>query len=445
MSSSGWPASINLGALTNTSTPQGMTIANFSANCPSITAGNVHGASNGSYKIDDIILGDSYNGIVDVIFGQPAGSWPSSFDTSSLNGTNGVKILGYLPQQAYTGSSVLTANLKGRTNIKDLVIGAEDAAQGYRSRGYVIWGHTGAWINPLSLSGLPADGSVGFEMNNSGSGISGYFAGAMAVGDVTGDRIDDVLIASPNGYLTTGGAGGTTTGIFGRTTGWTSNVFNVSQIDGTSATGTVLQGNWGAGYIDFSGVYGWENMKIADITGDGIGDIIINDSSGHYFVFYGHAPPWSSFASPMDPTSFTSNSGFVFSLSNNGILPPSAATGDLDRDGINDIAFSDQTTKANAGSVYIVRGQPIGKIPPGLSPSNILNWGYEIDGVAAGDYAGSVLSIGNFDNTNSDLAIAAPGRSPNGIANAGSVYVVYNQKANTWNGNNPLNLNRIGQ
>lgn len=101
------------------------------------------------------------------------------------------------------------------------------------------------------------------------------------------------------------------------------------------------------------------------------------------------------------------------------------AVGDLDGDGLDELAVAARNADMNAGRVYVVFGQYAGG-PVALSKLEEQQKGFVIFGELAGDFAGTtVAGLGDVDGDGlGDLAIGAPKASPNGKG-SGAAYVVF--------------------
>lgn len=115
------------------------------------------------------------------------------------------------------------------------------------------------------------------------------------------------------------------------------------------------------------------------------------------------------------------------------VTPVTAVLGDVNGDGIDDIAVGlNRSVGASSavGSTYVIFGRGPGDPTPfgssfGLFQVNGSN-GFRIDGESANDFAASVAGGGdlNGDGIN-DILIGARGAQPGGLPDAGTVYVLF--------------------
>ena len=282
----GFSSSIDLSALNGSN---GFVLNGLDAGDESGFLASAAGDVNGD-GIDDIIIGAAMadpNGNGDsgeayVVFGTNAG-FSSSFDLSTLNGTNGFVINGIAINDE-TGALVSSAGDINGDGIDDLLIGAPNANSASGST-YVVFGTDQGFSASIDLSSL--DGTNGFALTGLASGDHSGESAASA-GDINGDGIDDLIIgawdADPNGTRS-----GETYVVFGTDQGFAAN-FDLSTLDGTN--GFVING------IDVNDRSGFSVSSAGDVNGDGIDDLLIgaysadangNNESGQSYIIFGRA------------------------------------------------------------------------------------------------------------------------------------------------------------
>jgi hypothetical protein len=331
-----------------------------------------------------------------VIFGK-SGGFSADVYLSSLNGTNGFKIVGEAAGDR--AGSVSAAGDINHDGFADLVVGASGAdANGVDSgAGYVVFGHSGAFPAVLQLSSLT--GPTGFKIKGEAAG-DGLFS-VSAAGDVNGDNIDDLLIGAPSTYPHNINSGASYV-VFGHA-GTFAGALDLSNL--TGANGFKINGE--------GGFFGAAVSNAGDVNADGYDDIVIGapylsvggDISGVSYVIFGHG---GAFPATFNVSSLNGSNGFKLAGriedSNSGIHVSNA--GDINGDGFADIAIGTVETD----NVYVVFGHN-GVFPTSIElPSLSGPTGFVIrSGPRDGDAAISVSAAGDVNGDGfDDLLIGDP-------------------------------------
>jgi VCBS repeat-containing protein len=319
------------------------------------SAGDVNGDG-----YDDLIVGARFSdvgapasGASYVVFGMADG-WTSTFDLSTLDGTNGFRLDG-VANSDESGWSVSSAGDVNGDGFDDLIVGALYADAGGLSSGasYVVFGKAEGWASTIDLSTL--DGTNGFRLDGAAAGDRSARSVSSA-GDINGDGFDDLIVGAP--YADVGGnVSGASYVVFGKASGWTSTI-DLSSLDGT--IGFRLDGE---AVLDRSG---WSVSSAGDVNGDGYDDLIVGavgsdvggSFSGASYVVYGKADGW---ASTIDLSTLDGTNGFRLDgeadLDQSGGSVSSA--GDVNGDGFDDLiigAPGSDVGGVSSGASYVVFG-----------------------------------------------------------------------------------------
>ena len=316
--------------------------------------------------LDDIIIGatgaspygENSKGSSYIVFGKNTG-FNSSFNLSSLDGTNGFVING-VGNYDRLGGSVSSAGDVNGDGIDDIIIGAELAdpnGKDHAGSSYVVFGSNTGFNSNFNLSSL--DGTNGFVIN--GVADSDRLGKSVSsAGDVNGDGIDDIIIGATGADPNSNSNAGSSYVVFGSNTGFNSN-FNLSSLDGNN--GFVVNG---ANSADFSGR---SVSSAGDVNGDGNNDLIIGAdqadpnnkiNAGSSYVVFGND---SGFNSSFDLSSLDGNNGFVINgiASNDNLGESVSSAGDVNGDGFDDIIVGAYVADSNGnfttGSSYVIFGQ----------------------------------------------------------------------------------------
>jgi hypothetical protein len=389
-------------------------------------AGDVNGDG-----YDDLLMTAPYNndggthaGKVYLFFGKASG-WAMDVNATSANASFIAEGAGDAGGGAGEGTGLCGGDING-DGLSDIVIGMpqNDDAGSNRGQVYIIFGKTSGWQKNVGLA--QADASYRGEYN--GDWLGRY---ADCDGDVNGDGIDDLVMASSvndeNGV-----DAGQVYIVFGKSSGWTMDT-NVSKADAS-----VLGESGG----DSAGI----SVAIApDMNGDGIDDILIgaanNDRGGNlagaaYLVLGRKTADWKMdmpLATKADASWYGEAPQDAFGYLLDGL-------GDVSGDHLGDMvvgSYQNDAHGANAGQAYIIFGRKAGwaknvNISAGLNASYV--------GETAADYAGrGVAGPGdvNGDGLN-DILIGSPD-SGEVASLAGEAYLILG-KTSGWASDVNLNL-----
>jgi len=334
------------------------------------TAGDFNGDG-----YDDLVLGAPYadpngtsSGASYVIFGK-AGSFGSTFDVTTLDGTNGIKYSGAAAGD-HAGFSAASAGDFNGDGIDDLVIGAELANANHSGAVYVARGKVGTFSANKDLTPpLWATFTGNADWEQAGHSVS-------SAGDLNGDGYDDLIIgapfAGPHGINS-----GTSYVVFGR----------AASLSGSLSSGLGFKLNGATA----SAQAGYSVAAAGDVNGDGFDDLVVGAPfasaqgvySGVDYVVFGKA---SGLSGTIELSSLNGTNGFrIGGPAGFDAIGRSVSSGDINGDGFSDLiigAMHSDPHGTDSGAAYVVFGQ---------APDTAV--------VRTGTGASQTLAGGNFNDT----------------------------------------------
>ena len=345
------------------------------------SVGDIRSSSGAFKNAQDIIKGSVY-----IVYGKTTG-FPPTVHLKDLNGTNGfvirddVDLIG----EYETGTVVASAGDINGDGIDDLMLSAPHKKNVNYDAGavYVIFGKTGGLAAQFFLSGL--NGSNGFVF----SGTEYYEtvgAGIDSIGDFNNDGFDDIAVLG-SGQLKKGYI------IYGKNGAFPALLLS-----------TDLNGNNGFSITGDPAVDKIANSLtgLGDVNGDGIPDIGVATYEGEKrYIIYGG----SGFPSVFDVTTLNGSNGFIVQHSTSSLKYTGInKVGDLNHDGLNDIAFNRD---------YVLFGSA--SIPASVDLKNLDGTnGFKIENIFGS--VGKFGSIGDFNKDGIDDYLFA-------VNNSGAVII----------------------
>ncbi len=433
--------------------------------------------------IKDFIIGiprrgTASAGSVAVVFGKANGV-ANPLPLSGLDGTNGFMI-NSLEVSDWAGSALAVGDFNN-DGIQDVIIGAPHSTAG-KGKVYVVFGHVAPWTPTVNLATLA--GTDGFAVVNNIAGINDALGSSVAAGDLTYDGRDDLVIGAPGTasnkgsvYIIKGRTGAWSASntlsslisseIDGGTGEAAGSALAVADVngdglkdlivglpgDGVSMPGSVIirfgmsLGFANTNYTTLTGYNGYRlvgetngdlfgsALGTGDVDGNYINDIVIgapgySSNRGAAYIYFG-----TTARKPLS-TQIAKINGFNGTRLTGATAGDKAGTAvgvaDLNGDGYGDVIVGAPGASpgglVGAGSTYVMMGQASGWTPTLALSSVDGTTGYILNGSTAGDSSGSSLAIGDLDNDYiTDIIIGAPNADYT-FTNSGAVYLYYGQR-----------------
>jgi hypothetical protein len=264
-------------------------------------------------------------------------------------------------------------------------------------------------------AGIPGDPEAG-----------GRFGDDHAVGDFNGDGFDDLAVGAWGDTVNAKAKAGRVFVLFGGATGLTTT--NVQAIDQES--------NGVGGNADVDDEFG-RALAAGDLNGDGKDDLAVGaprdnpggvNNAGSVAVLFGSA---NGLVTTTSRFYQQGTAPLNDALEKDDTFGAAVAIGDLDGDGRGDLIVGAPSedlanpTRVDAGMVHVLYGDPSGAV--GTRNTAITGDTDALpEDAQAGDRFGCFSAIGDFNGDGrNDLEIGADGRTVDGVATAGAVYVLY--------------------
>ena len=304
------------------------------------------------------------------------------------------------------------ASSKGDVNgdgYADLLISGYQLNNGsanWAGKAYLIFGHKTGWAMGTPI----AEADVTFT--GEAAGHEAGFSASIA-GDVNGDGYDDILISALSGGV---GSRGRTYLVFGQASGWLPvyYLYNATaSFDGES----------------LSDQAGYAVGGVGDVNGDGYDDFYIGTverdipmtNCGRVYLILGKPTGWTK------ATSLATADASFYGPKNSQAGGFQVGAGDINGDGLDDLAIGAQQYNQSTGIVYLIFGKKTGW-------ANNVNLSTSADASIVGERLASwfgygVSLDGDLNGDGFDDVVIGAGYDDEAFTNAGQVYVVFGKAA----------------
>ena len=348
-------------------------------------------------------------GMVLIVLGKD-GAWSDIEMSTAASGLSMQRVIGAVAGDN-AGTSVGPAGDVNNDGVDDVLIGAANAAPGNKYAAgmvYVLFGKatTSAYVD-IDLASFITSVSTGFTIAGPGSF---YNLGASPInirplGDVNGDKIDDLAVTSVRGSVPSPGAGAVWI-LYGQKT-----TFSNINLASLGSAGVLLTGSGN------NVMLGSSIDVVGDFNGDGINDIVLGERQyssatvnycGAAYLLYGTAS-WTNTAM----ASFVTGSKgirFIGSIYIEYAGKAVSGAGDINDDGKMDLLIAGSGA-GNIGRTHVIFGTST-KMTADIDLGSILaaNLGFTVQSAPGGNFRGwHVARGGDLDRDGFDDFIVSSG------------------------------------